>query len=320
MSFIAAVTARKGVAIIADSLEKPELPVARLSDPFDRAAFDPVGVSCLDQPYIGFRDENDEAGLLLSPAERLYVEQFHTEDHSEKIFQFDRFTALIMIGITSVNDKSMGELIEEFKETSGNTGELAGKAPAKLGRFCNFLNAQIRVHLDHYKYIGRSVLILTCYDHQTMHTHICRIRIREYTYDCLGWCDSFVSAKYIQDKIVCYGQYQISRSILRGFDLGDSRSLPQLVKNVLKRLRSPDQHLPGKFIHLITTDPFYRFLLSNNLKTINISDLSLQKAIDLASLLMRLEVDYFTLTRTSPKVGGAIQLAAIDGGGFQFVR
>lgn len=55
------------------------------------------------------------------------------------------------------------------------------------------------------------------------------------------------------------------------------------------------------------------------MELLNLSDLSLQQAVDLASLLMRLEVDFQKYTRNIPTVGGVIKLAVIDEKGFRFI-
>jgi len=48
-------------------------------------------------------------------------------------------------------------------------------------------------------------------------------------------------------------------------------------------------------------------------------DLSLQQAVDLASLLMRIEIDIQKYTENIPSVGGVIKLAVIDADGFRYI-
>lgn len=55
------------------------------------------------------------------------------------------------------------------------------------------------------------------------------------------------------------------------------------------------------------------------MKIIKLSDLSLQQAVDLASLLMRLEIDFQNYTEEISTVGGVIKLAVIDKQGFRYL-
>ncbi len=57
----------------------------------------------------------------------------------------------------------------------------------------------------------------------------------------------------------------------------------------------------------------------SDVKITQLTDLSLQQAVDLAGLLMSLEIDIQKYTENVPTVGGAIKLAVIDKKGFCFV-
>jgi hypothetical protein len=59
--------------------------------------------------------------------------------------------------------------------------------------------------------------------------------------------------------------------------------------------------------------------LFEDMKMFQISQLSLQQAVDLACLLMRLEVDFQSYTRNIPTVGGIVKLATIDENGFKWL-
>lgn len=57
----------------------------------------------------------------------------------------------------------------------------------------------------------------------------------------------------------------------------------------------------------------------SDMKIFRLSELSLQQAVDLAYLLMRVEIDFQNYTENIPRVGGVIKLAVIDKNGFRFI-
>lgn len=55
------------------------------------------------------------------------------------------------------------------------------------------------------------------------------------------------------------------------------------------------------------------------MKINRLADLSLQQAVDLASLLMKIEINFQKYTENIPTVDGVIKLAIIDKDGFKFI-
>lgn len=56
-----------------------------------------------------------------------------------------------------------------------------------------------------------------------------------------------------------------------------------------------------------------------DMKINRLADLSLQQAVDLASLLMKIEINFQKYTENIPTVGGVIKLAIIDKDDFKFI-
>lgn len=59
--------------------------------------------------------------------------------------------------------------------------------------------------------------------------------------------------------------------------------------------------------------------MDDDMQMFKISSLSLQQAVDLACLLMRLEMDIQQYTKNIPTVGGLIKLATIDKDGIRLI-
>jgi len=55
------------------------------------------------------------------------------------------------------------------------------------------------------------------------------------------------------------------------------------------------------------------------MKIFKLSELSLQQAVDLANLLMKIEIDFQTYTENISTVGGVIKIAIIDKNGFRYI-
>lgn len=313
MSFIATVSASKGFAIIADSLEVPESPLKEytlLSDYMHTLNSQDRSEDILYPPNL----------WLLSPQERAETEQLYREDHAEKLFPMGPFSAIAATRILSINDKGLYELIEEFMEIRKKQANPAWGFTAMLNGFCNFLNREIKIHLKNYCYLNGSLLIMAQYDVRAMRTNTCKILIRDRHFDSPNYADNYLLLRQNSSTILLSGQTHISKAFLLGIERASFRDVYKLVRNIIGRIHSADNRLPGEFMHTLRYDRFYQYLFSQELKTIDIANMSTQQAVDLASMLMRLEIDYFKFTKTDPHVGGVIRLAVVDEEGFRYIR
>lgn len=120
-------------------------------------------------------------------------------------------------------------------------------------------------------------------------------------------------------RVVCDGQNKLSDKVLYGIGKTLYHEFPAMVKNILARLNLPDGTVPDGFINELIQDDFFKEIFFGDIELLNLSELSVQQAVDLASLLMRLEVDFQKYTKTIPTVGGVIKLAIIDDDGFKFI-
>jgi hypothetical protein len=313
MSFIATVSAGKGFAMIADSLEIPELPL-------------PEFTLFADNVHSSYYQESEEDIFRLqnqslsSPLQRSEAEQLCREDHAEKLFQIDPFSAIAAARIISINDKGLYDLLEEFKEGWQEQDHSSRGFAAKLNGLCDFINREIKLHLKNYGYLNGNVLIIAHYDVHTMSTNTFKIRIRDRHYDSPQYSDSFLLLQQKFSKILINGSTHISKAFLLWFERAQVRDVSRQVRNIIKRIHSVDNRLPGEFIHTLKHDRFYQFLLSPDYKKIDIANLSVQQAIDLASMLIQLEIDYYRFKKVEAKVGGVIRLAVVDKEGFRFIE
>lgn len=79
--------------------------------------------------------------------------------------------------------------------------------------------------------------------------------------------------------------------------------------------------IPKDYINNLLTSPdVITKTIQDDMKIGKLTDLSLQQAVDLARLLMRIEMDFQKYTENVPTVGGVIKIATIDEKGFKFIK
>lgn len=119
--------------------------------------------------------------------------------------------------------------------------------------------------------------------------------------------------------VICDGQNKISDSILFGFSTDMYYKFADIIRIGLDKLGIEERVLTQEVLAEISSDERFLDLAFSDMQIGNLNDLSLQQAVDLASLLMRIEVDFQKYTKNIPTVGGLIKLAVIDDDGFKFI-
>ena len=141
----------------------------------------------------------------------------------------------------------------------------------------------------------------TYYDKPSHKTEIYKAIINEITADSLDINNyNYVALHREQDwaKVVCDGQNKISENVLYGSGKTLFNNFVPIVTDILRRLNLADGVLPPDFMNTLINDPFYGQMFYGDAEITNLSELSLQQAVDLATLLMRLEVDFQKYTKT----------------------
>jgi hypothetical protein len=168
--------------------------------------------------------------------------------------------------------------------------------------------------------VGRSILLFIDYEPITETTSVFRITLgrmlESYNY-WKNW-DYIICEKVTDKNVVVEGQSRISRGILEGEKILLRRLIPLAMETILEDLDISFDSLPVNYIETLSLK------LSSNLKlddeiNVKLSDLSLQQAVDLAYLFMKIEMSFQKYTQKIPSVGGIIKLAVIDRQGFRFI-
>jgi hypothetical protein len=311
MTFIASVVAKKGVAIIADSLVTSQMPILNYNDFYN---------------YLNHQAKKNEKGeILLNPEEvsRLFNQQpVFTKDFEEKLIKLNQFTALTTTGAAYINDTSISDLIEQFKELVPEVNDLYTTLERIIELLTTFINGHVVAHINKYHRMNYFVCILTHYQKTTHKTLIYRLVVSD------------VDRKFLEDhhhdyvtlsqeldwvKVVCDGQNKISDNILYGLGKQLYYMIPDIMTNIFRIAGIHDKEINDDLVNKVIDDPYFKDMFAMDAELLNLTDLSIQQAVDLASLLMRLEVDFQRYTKNIPTVGGQIKLAIIDENGFQFI-
>jgi hypothetical protein len=311
MTFIASVIAKNGVAIIADSLATSSLPVLHYSK---------------YEYYLATQKPNEEGGIPLFAASinNLFEwEPVYTEDYEEKLFRLNRYTAIAITGEAFINEKKISILIDDFITSRiADIEDFSISIETRLEQLAAFFTSQIKEHLCKYPDIRQSLFLISFYEEYTATARVFKLYVMETMAESLHDPEyEYIKLEKELEyaKVVCEGQSKLSNNILYGMGKELYERLPEIVEKILTKLEVPEEFSRTNFANEIISDPYFTKTFFSDLELLNLSDLSLQQAVDLASLLMSLEVDFQKYTRNIPTVGGVIKLAVIDKNGFRFI-
>lgn len=304
MTFIASVVAKKGAVVIADSL------VTTMEKVLDYDAFKEY---CTEVKGNSLKPE--ELDLLFNE------KASYTRDNGEKIFAYDKYTAIAVAGSVLINNKSVEELIHEITRRNKLDKSYQRKnIQQKVGDFYNFLIAQVTEHLKGVGKIRSSIFLFTHYDMRIEQAIIYRFKIASCSMeDSDKQAADYVSYQRMTDfhKVVCAGQNRISRRILFGAMDFFNEVIPEVMGLCVEKLGIERGHIPDDFMQLVSerlSPQFYE-----DMKIRYLENLTIQQAADLALLLMMVETKFQNYTEKIPQVGGTVKLAVIDKEGFRFV-
>src|SRR6185312_7439478 len=287
MTFIASVIAKKGVAIIADSLVTS---MERIID-YDT--------------FLNFFTEKAKVTpvgeIKIEPAEIVSLfesKPSHTKDYEEKLFQYDSYTAITTAGAASINGKKIEYIIKALiDKNKKDKGYSRKKIETKVKEFVEHLNKQTIIY---------KVDIIPC----------SKTDVKDDSFNCVSF--KKMDGYY---RVVCDGQNRISERILFGEVDFFIDITPKIIKKVIEKLKIPEKDIPLDFIQNFMHDAksFLPIQFWDDMKINRLADLSLQQAVDLASLLMKIEIRFQKYTENIPTVGGVIKLAIINKEGFKFI-
>ncbi len=309
MTFIASVIAKKGVAIIADSLVTSSKFVIDYED-FVK--------------YIQKKELTKDKDIKIETKE--IIELFkakasHTKDYEEKLFMYDEYTAITTAGLAIINSKRIEKIVNDaIKKLKPNQEQTIEK---RVADFRDFVSLEIKQHLKVKSSIRPTIFIITHYSIAENKTVVYKLNVTTSSKKDLkteGY--EFIHLIKQPDNltVVCDGQNRISERILFG-DVGLIMNLiPKVVKKIATDFKISSDKMNDDYVFsLIKNKEIVTKQFLSDIKINKLTELSLQQAVDLACLLMKIEIDMQKYTENIPTVGGVIKLAVIDENKFRYV-
>lgn len=313
MTFIASVIAKKGVAVIADSLVTSMNRVITYENFLELFA-----KKAKETPIQDIKITPDEIGSLF---ER---KSSHTKDYEEKLFEYDKYTAITTAGAAIINDKRIESIINDILiQNKADKGYVKKKIETKVKEFSDFINKQAIEHINSYDEIGYTMFLWTHYNKKKEKTFIFKIEILPSSKTDIVEGFNCVSFKQVDEyyRVVCDGQNRISERMLFGEVDFFVYITPKIVNKVIETLKIPPEQVPENYVSdfLKNAQTFLPQQFYDDIKMNKLAELSLQQAVDLAALLMKIEINFQKYTENIPSVGGVIKLAIINKDGFKFI-
>ncbi|HCH59837.1 MAG TPA: hypothetical protein DEV73_04480 [Candidatus Zambryskibacteria bacterium] len=310
MTFIANVIARDGVALVADSLVTTQSPVLSLQTFRD---------------YLQNKNKLAKGQkITLDPVEvgQLFKNKpIYTRNYENKLFEIDHFTGVMTAGAAEIFDKKIAQIVEEIAEKNKELKSYTSmKTEDKVRRFCRLISREVKDHIKKYGRISTTKFIYTHYDGKKKTSEVYEIEVKTADNTVLTKKKySFVTCRKTMDiqKVVFAGQNKIAESILFGNFFTSRDTVVKLIDKLTKDKKITS--ISKKYTTNILMDPSV-VESGLNMNMANLHDLSLQEAVNLASLLMRVELDFQKYTKDIPTVGGVIKLAVIDKDGFRYIH
>lgn len=302
MTFIASVKARNGVAIIADSLVTTSIPVITV-DSFSKFLQD------LDQSK---QDINMEDILAL-----FENQAHHTNDYEEKLFKFDKYTAVTTAGTSSFGKRRTSEIIDSYlRDEKRKQDPPKASLLSKVDNFSKHIKKIIRASSEPQKI--DTDIVFTHYNAKTKQTEIIQALVRAERIDERWKVD--VKPNVIPDvlKVCLNGQNGIAYNLLYSYAFQAPYLQQKFIENFIDKAKC---RISAKRKQEVLDDlrkNIYKNFpeLLDEVKVRKIRELSLQEAVNLAFLLLKAEMDFQKYTQEIPTIGGVIKVATIDANGY----
>jgi hypothetical protein len=312
MTFIAVVIAKKGVAVIADSLATTMERVVNY-DHFMK--------------YLKQKQENAKGGEVRIDRNEI-VQLFenkpsHIRDYAEKLFQFDRFTAIMLAGASQIAGKSIEYLIQELAAINERDENYHSKMlTARVRDFCEFMDSKARACIAGKARLKKSILLFTHYEANTEEAIIYRIIIDKpvtKSVEKKPW--EYVSCEKISEYcyVVSEGQNPISKRILEEESDCSFDFIPYIIEKMRKDFNLPLGSIPLDYVQRLVDEIHLNRQSGNLTIQASLSNLSLQQAVNMAFLFLKMEIAFQAGAEKIPTVGGRIKIAVIDKHGFRYI-
>jgi len=303
MTFIASVKARNGVAIIADSLVTTSIPVLTI------------------EKFKKYLNQTRQQSIEANAIENLFESQtHHTNDYEEKLIQFDEYTAVTTAGSARIGHQRISEVVSAFSRHTEGIAEYSNwTLNKKVEEFCKHLRRTIRSS----EVAGpiSTYFVFTNFNTKKADTDILEINLlavkrgRHATIRC-------DKKQYPREmKLVMNGQNGISSTLLYGCAMKAQYLQREFIGKFIQQanVKISDKRKEAILSDLNSNIFKYHPELLDELQAFKLRELSMQEAVNLAYLLLKVEMDFQKYTQDIPTIGGVIKIATIDSSGYHVI-
>lgn len=307
MTFIASVIAKEGIAIVADSFG------TTLEHSLNEKTF-------LD--YIV--EAGDKNNIPIQELIELFEKKpSHTRNYVDKLFRFSKYSAITFTGAVYINGKEIKEIVKFIATTMDTDNDVhnAKELETVLGEFCGYLKTEVINHAQTMN-LTPTDLIFSTFNLNTNKPQIYVIKISAVDKDNFDpeAEDLITFAEQSHLGIVTDGQNDFVERLIFGSLVNKIGTVKnELVEHVIEVLDLGEDQ-KNKLIESIHDFEFLKKTVLDDMFSIKFRELSLQEALNLAALLIKIVMDIQVYTEKIPTVGGLIRLAVIhEERGFEWI-
>lgn len=307
MTFIASIIAKEGIAIVADSFGTT------------------MEHSIKENKFLDHMKEaeNKENIAVIDLVGLFEKRPSHTINYIDKLFKFDKYSAVTFTGAVYINGKEIKEIIKKIStELQVDTATYNEKDISDiLIEFCEKLKSEVIQHCqtNDFPYTD---FIFSHFNVSKNESQIFLIKIKGIEMNCFDPNDPNLIEVSNQSHlgIVTDGQNNFVERLIFGSLVSTVDTVKSvLIKDVIAILGLKDEQIEKLTNHINSFECLKQTVL-DDMFSINFRQLSLQEALDLAALLIKIVMDIQIYTEKIPTVGGLIRLAVIhEERGFEWI-
>jgi len=301
MTFIASVIAKEGIAVVADSF-------VSTSD-----------FSITDEAFFKYlAKEKPKKYVSLKKLFTLFDSHTaSTRNYVEKLFEFDDFSAITTTGSAFINGKEINDLLGEVAKKMQKDKKAYAKKTIdeKLDEFSALLKTELVAHANNDKFgnFGGTRFIFSHYNVKEKKPQIFIIILKRFTKDKFDENDAELITRVDRThlKIILAGQDSFADRLIFGSLYTNMNAIRPKIFNEITKAVKPRGETRKKLKDAIYHDDFLNDVVFKDVFSVELRELSLQEAADLAALLLKIVMELQVYTEKIPTVGGVIRLAVI---------
>lgn len=239
----------------------------------------------------------------------------HTRNFADKLFMFDEYSAITTTGLAYINQKEIKDIVKSIATEMqvDKSVYYARDVEDVIKEFCDKIKVEIVQHLKERDF-GDTAFIFSHFNRKENKPQAFHIQINQLTkgdYD-ISSSDIITYQDRSYLKILTDGQSGfVERLIFGSLYKNVTEIKKQFIDYILKTFK-PNKGKKKAIIDYIKDFEFLRETVQDDVFSLKFRELSLQEAVDLAALLVKITMDIQVYTEKVPTVGGLIRLAIIS--------